>query len=517
MILKKSLLISFGILVMVLVITAGCISQPETSVVKASGNTQQPTVAPNQAALNTGSDVTSTSNTGSPSQGMATALLGRPTDNSINVNVLPLENLDMFVEYKNSTGATYLRTPLVTTEAGVPENIIISGLAPDTGYMYHLGYRPPGATTIQYSPEYSFHTQRSPGSSFVFDVQADSHLDERASEALYRVTLNNELNDKPDFLIDLGDTFMTDKLPVKNKETYLGQYLRQRTFFDTMGHSVPSFLALGNHDGESGYALDGTGENIAVLSSQFRKMYFPNPEPDGFYTGNSANEAFTGQREDYYAWEWGDALFVVLDPYWYTLSKPGGKTDGWGWTLGDVQYQWLQKTLEQSDASYKFVFAHHLVGGRDTQGRGGTEYASLYEWGGKNTDGSWGFDQHRPGWGTPIHQLLVENNVTIFFHGHDHFFACQELDGVTYQEVPQPATMSSPKASPGAEYGYVNGEMLGSPGHLRITVSPELVRVDYVHSSVSGDKSSNLNNGAIAYSYSLSPFRKTTEAIRTER
>jgi hypothetical protein len=153
----------------------------------------------------------------------------------------------------------------------------------------------------------------------------------------------------------------------------------------------------------------------------------------------------------------------------------------------------------------------------DSQGWGGTEYASLYEWGGKNTDGSWGFDQHRPGWGTPIHQLLVENNVTAFFHGHDHFFAKQELDGVTYQEVPQPATMSSPKASPGAEYGYVNGEMLGSPGHLRITVSPELVRVDYVHSSVFGDKSSNLNNGAIAYSYSLSPLGKTTGAIRTER
>jgi hypothetical protein len=274
---------------------------------------------------------------------------------------------------------------------------------------------------------------------------------------------------------------------------------------------------LGNHDGEAGYALDGTKENIAVLSSQFRKLYFPNPEPDGFYTGNSGNEAFTGPREDYYAWEWGDALFVVLDPYWYTMTKPGGKTDGWGWTLGDIQYQWLQKTLEQSNASYKFVFAHHLVGGNDSQGRGGTEFASLYEWGGKNTDGSWGFDQHRPGWGTPIHQLLVENNVTAFFHGHDHFFARQELDGVIYQEVPQPATMSSPKANSGTEFGYKSGEMLGSPGHLRITVSPELVRVDYVHSSVSGDKSSNLNNGAIAYSYTISPSNKTKGTSPAER
>jgi hypothetical protein len=26
--------------------------------------------------------------------------------------------------------------------------------------------------------------------------------------------------------------------------------------------------------------------------------------------------------EDYYAWEWGDALFVAIDPFWYTTTKP---------------------------------------------------------------------------------------------------------------------------------------------------------------------------------------------------
>jgi hypothetical protein len=36
----------------------------------------------------------------------------------------------------------------------------------------------------------------------------------------------------------------------------------------------------------------------------------------------------------------------------------------------------------------------------------------------------------------PIHQLLLENHVTTVFHGHDHLFAKQELDGIIYQEVP---------------------------------------------------------------------------------
>jgi hypothetical protein len=500
----KKILIFLWILIVALVITAGCITQPENGRAKGPGDRQPPGAALAQVTRNDRSPVSYIPDPGYASHFIATALLGRPADQSVNVNVVPAENLEIFLEYRNSTDTSFHRTPAVIAERAVPQNFLIAGLEPDTGYYYQVCYYTPGNIAVQCSPEYSFHTQRRPGSPFVFDVQADSHLDKRASVDRYRSTLNNELGDKPDFLIDLGDTFMTEKLPVKNNQTYLNQYLRQRSYIDTVGHSIPVYLVLGNHDGEAGYAQDSPGNNIAVLSLQFRKQYFPNPEPDGFYTGNSVYDEVTGPWQDYYAWEWGDALFVVLDPYGYTPIKPGGKTDGWGWTLGETQYWWLKQTLEESTATIKFIFAHHLVGG-DSQGRGGIEYASLYEWGGYNLEGSWGFDQHRPGWGTPIHQLLVENNVTIFFHGHDHVFARQELDGVIYQEVPQPATMSCPTASPGADYGYVNGEMRGSPGHIRVTVLPESVRVDYIGSGLPGDNQSSPDNGAVVYSYTLVP------------
>jgi hypothetical protein len=504
MIQKKYVIIPFLALVIALVITAGCTGKQETSLGEGSGDTQPQVVSPVQVTRNGTAPASLAAGTGNAPDEIAIPLLGRPTDKSVNVNVVPAQNLEIFLEYRDRNNNSLLKTPAVIAEAGVPQNIEISGLAPDTGYIYQLCYRKPGDIAAQCTPEYLFHTQRSYGSSFVFDVQADSHLDERASGDLYRRTLANELADNPDFLIDLGDTFMTDKLPVKNTETYVHQYLEQRSYIDTIGHSVPLFLVPGNHDGEAGYALDGTGNNIAVQSLQLRKQYFPNPEPDGFYTGNSVNDVVTGTKQDYYAWEWGDVLFIVLDPYWYTTTKPGGKTDGWGWTLGETQYRWLKQTLEKSPASYKFVFAHQLVGG-DPQGRGGTEFASLYEWGGNNLDGSYGFDQQRPGWGVPIHQLLVGNNVTAFFHGHDHFFAKQELDGITYQEVPQPATMNSPQWSPGAEYGYTSGVMLESPGHLRITVSPGSALVEYIGSGLSADNISGVKNGAIVYSYTLPP------------
>ena len=33
---------------------------------------------------------------------------------------------------------------------------------------------------------------------------------------------------------------------------------------------------------------------------------------------------------------------------------------------------------------------------------------------------SWDFDEHRPGWGVPIHRMLVDNGVNVVFHGDDH-------------------------------------------------------------------------------------------------
>jgi hypothetical protein len=91
------------------------------------------------------------------------------------------------------------------------------------------------------------------------------------------------------------------------------------------------------------------------------------------------------QLQAYYAWEWGDALFVVLDPYWNQPVAPELSGD-WSLTLGREEYDWLKRTLENSTSTYKFVFAHNLVGGLNLDGamRGGVEVAKYLEWGGYN-------------------------------------------------------------------------------------------------------------------------------------
>jgi hypothetical protein len=238
---------------------------------------------------------------------------------------------------------------------------------------------------------------------------------------------------------------------------------------------------------------------MPLWSIGMRKKYFPNPEPGGIYSGNAKPEEGVGMLEDFYAFEWGSALFVVLDPFWFTRGRKG--EDNWSMTLGEAQYRWLTKTLEASKAPFKFVFVHHLVGGLGKDVRGGVKPAPFMEWGGKNADGSDGFKQHRPGWQLPIHQLFVKTGVSIVFHGHDHLFVKEELDGIIYQEVPQPGHPNGGTRS-AEEYGYT-GTILGSSGHVRVTVGPNEAKVDYVRSIIPGVTRDDLPNASVEHSYTL--------------
>lgn len=394
-------------------------------------------------------------------------------------------------------------TAIFTSQPGAAIFAVLQPLQANTPYYYRTRYRVPGASNFQSGPVRSFHTQRPPGSGFTFVIQADPHLDNMSDTALYRQCLKNELADHPDFMIDLGDIFMSDKM--KNaqgqitRDTVAWRVRYMRSFYETACHSMPLFITLGNHEGEAGWLFNGTAENVAVYGTQERKKLFPNPAPDGFYTGDETEHPFIGRRENYYAWHWGDALFVVLDPYFYTKPKPDS-LNGWRWTLGKTQYDWLKTTLESSQATYKFVFCHQLVGG-DPLGRGGIEFADKYEWGGKSLDGSEGWAANRPGWYKPIKELLTENRVTTFFHGHDHFFAKQDKDCLVYQLLPQPSLPVFNGPNQADDYGYFAGQILPNAGHLRVSVSPEGVRTEYVRVFLPQQETPTRHNRDVSAAY----------------
>jgi len=424
------------------------------------------------------------------------AILGRPAADSVTLSLVVDRDCEGSVAWGTEPDALTEGALPVRLTAGEPGEVVLAPLKPDTEYAWALLVE--GATVLSGG----FHTQRALGAAFTFTITADSHLDQSTDARLYEQTLANVLTDAPDFHVDLGDTFMTDKHPTR--EAAVEQYLAQRDFFGGVGRSTPLFLVLGNHDGEAGRWLDGTSDNTALWSHAMRTRLFPNPEPDDFYSGNTLPDPHAGMLQDYYAWEWGSALFVVLDPYWYTPRQRRGD-DNWTCTLGETQYRWLQATLEASDAPLKFVFIHQLVGGLGRDGRGGVEAAPFYEWGGLREDGSDAFAQKRPGWAMPIHDLLVAGGVTAVFHGHDHLFAKQERDGIVYQEVPQPAWDGRENLRLAAECGYTVGTLMGSSGHLRVTVSADGATVDYVRSRLADDRRQRYVNREVACSYKLMP------------
>lgn len=433
-------------------------------------------------------------------------ILGRPTNTSITASLLFDMDVQFYLEYGEQSGSYTNSTPVFTALAGKPEEVDISGLLPDKKYFYRSRYKLSGGSSYAITPEYNFHTQRSKGTTFTFTIESDEHLyDIKGVKNLYQICLNNQALDKPDFMLSLGDIFGDDHYPTTITSSELDDLHKYyRPFLGSVCHSIPFYVCLGNHEGENDYYLNqNPPNNLATWGTLWRKFYYPNPFPNNFYSGNSIVEPNgIGYPENYYAWTWGDALFVVLDVYrdqCDTSDKPGG----WAWSLGKPQYDWLKKTLEENTSQFKFVFAHHVRG----QGRGGISNANFFEWGGYEQNGvNFNFTSKRPGWAKPIQQLFKDNKVTIFFQGHDHLFAKEELDGVIYQEVPMPSdsTYSLGMIANGDAYTSVKQD--GS-GHIRVVVSPTGVKVDYVRAYLPADTISGLHkNAEVTHSYTVGNF-----------
>jgi hypothetical protein len=461
--------------------------------------------------------------------------LGRVESGGATINFAHMATVDCYFVYGIAPGA-YLwaqgvtRTllpevdPMRDVHGGAACEIELSDLEPDTQYYGQLCFSRPGRETYHTSAEFTFRTQRAPGAAFCFDIVADPHLEMKQDAHLdrdidlYRTALRNVGGDAPDFWIGMGDFAITLEAGtgVRSIEEARRIYIEERNFEAEAMGAIPFYLVLGNHEGEVGW-LDFGGDGIYRWSWMARTEFVPNPRPTGFYSGNRGSDLRIPPPEDYYAWEWGDALFVVLDPFRPTVNKPhnyggAGSRDGWDWTLGREQYDWLLQVLEASTRSWKFVFIHHLVGGVlepvwGPYGRGGTEAVKYdvagrpsFEWGGEDTLGVDVFAAQRPGWNAgPIHDMLRDHGVTAVFHGHDHCYVQQSLDGVVYQECPMP---SDANYGPGlwGSGAYEHGARLDNSGHLRVAVSPDEVRVEYVRAYLPGEGS----NGHVERTYVIS-------------
>lgn len=352
--------------------------------------------------------------------------------------------------------------PLIAPRIPAPDlaEWTFDGLAPGARYEYAVVAGDGEAVLYAGSAV----TQRPAGDPFTFALIADSHIgtdpfygNQGDWETLAAVSAEVAAAD-PDLVIHLGDMLDFHNVgfndPPPDGSWTRTAYLNYRTLLgDTTAHAA-HFPVIGNWEGENGTYTD---EQIAWSREQ-RWRYVPAPDPGTYPEGGSAGE-------DYYAFTWGDALFVVLNVMSYTttehlLSTDPGLPDDW--TLGEAQLGWLADTLAAARARWRFVLIHHPVGGaagndiNSAYGRGGGQAAAVGEQ-------------------ALVHQLMLDHDVQVFFYAHDHVFTDMVVDGVHYTE---PGSAGAIWMFTAAETGYAEAWLQSGWG--RVDVGPDAVGVQLI-------------------------------------
>jgi hypothetical protein len=275
--------------------------------------------------------------------------------------------------------------------------------------------------------------------------------------------VRNVRQDRPEFVLALGDNVAwptSRNQPQTSEAGAIRAYTMYRRHMAPLTMSCPHFGLIGNWEGETGKfpaeVIDRVGD--------VRRRFLPNPVQATYPEGGS-------EGQDYYAFGWGPALFVVLNVQSYTApsgDQPSPRDDVTvveDWTLGTRQFEWLERTITASDHPFKFICIHHVVGGNAANqvetlyGRGGGRAAKVGE-------------QAR------VHQLMLDTGVQVFFHGHDHVFVDQVVDGIHYA---MPGSCGAPWRFGREITGY--GRFWTDAGHARLNVRPDRATVTYINQS----------------------------------
>lgn len=437
------------------------------------------------AGSDMGGNAGSSGSAGEPGLGLLGApLTFAPTAEAFGINVVleagDPETLRARVRAEGAEAWSEPKEPVVL--ASDLAEFHFDGLDAGTRYDYQIVASTEGAeaeaaeASEELLYEGSVVTQRPKGTAFSFAMLSDPHIGanlayhNQGDETILQTVGAQIAEMSPDFIVNLGDMldfheYGFNSPPPDGSVTRLA-YLNYRWGLgDALGKGA-HFATIGNWDGENG---DYPAEAIAWSREQ-RLLYMPGPKPTTYPEGGNA-------WEDYYAFTWGDALFVVLNVMTYTPTphllsfEPGVPDD---WTLGAEQLEFLEKTLKNATSKWRFLVIHHAVGGaagdaiNAAYGRGGGQAANVGEQ-------------------AIVHQLMLEHGVQIFFYGHDHVFTDMVVDGIHYTE---PGSAGAIWMFSGAETGYT--QYWAESGWGRVDVTPDDVRVQFIGSA-----------GTVIYEYTI--------------
>ena len=339
---------------------------------------------------------------------------------------------------------------------GGVQNVRLDGLKPGTRYEYELregDQAVPGGSG-------SFMTQRVTADPFRFIAMTDAHVNPANPERspVLRVSADTAMRYRPDFVFHLGDNIQTVGSthggPAAEENHPNIFYIYYRQMLGQLQSQAGQFILNGNWEGENGWHPEPTRS----WARNARMTFAPAPNSATYPEGGSKNE-------DYYAFTWGDALFIGLNATGYNAvnhEHTRGPGSGSDWTLGKDQFEWLEKTLAESKAKWKFLFIHHAVGGNagddvnTRYGRGGGRAAHIGEQ-------------------AKVHELMRKYGVEAFFYAHDHVFTDMDVDGIHYICT---GSVGAPWKFTTAETGYEN--YIPDSGFTVVDIDGDKATVRYV-------------------------------------
>lgn len=279
-----------------------------------------------------------------------------------------IENVNFIVEY--GTTLAYGQS-IGNSTFGTMHEINITGLQPNTLYYYKVTITDSnGECNNNFSS--TFKSATNENLSFTFVVLGDSRADsgEGVDTDQFPALIHGAVNNyNPRFIIFTGDVVTA------GGNEYDAIRDAWKTYTDIMANisdHIPIFNAVGNHE--------NIRNSDALL--RYREVWMHPQNGDGE----------SGYYDELAYWfEFGKSLFVFINTEEPSYSP----------RIASNQLIWLNNTLQKQGYAYKFVFFHRPVFGSNRTGTISKEF---------------------PSDATQLDQMFSENNVTVVFCGHDHYY-----------------------------------------------------------------------------------------------
>jgi len=210
-----------------------------------------------------------------------------------------------------------------TTTSSTQHEVELTGLSPDTRYCYAI--HADGRALSGPDETHCFTTAPDGPKPFSFWVVGDSGTGSGKQGRVRDQMLIHQRGALPAAYIHVGDMAYSSGTHDEFQRKFFEMY-------PTVLRQVPSFPAIGNHEGTSSDSLTGTGPYYEAYAVPTQG------QSGGLASGTEA----------YYSWDWGDVHFISLESHREELRAEGG-----------AMLTWLQMDLEATDKLWVVVYFHH--------------------------------------------------------------------------------------------------------------------------------------------------------------